>query len=101
MRTARIKADGAGYYHCMSWVIEGRYIFQEQEKEKFRRLMRQLEAFSGVQILTYTILSNHFHILLHVPERPVLSDEQLMERLAAIYEPYEVKQIAGLHQGRS
>ena len=96
MRTARIKADGAGYYHCMSRVIEGRYIFQEQEKEKFRRLMRQLEAFSGVQILTYTILSNHFHILLHVPKRPVLSDEQLMERLAALYEPYQVKQIAAM-----
>ena len=27
MRTARIKADGAGYYHVISRAIDGRFIF--------------------------------------------------------------------------
>jgi len=32
----RIKADGAGYYHCMSRIIERRHVFGAREKEKFR-----------------------------------------------------------------
>ena len=34
MRIARIKADGAGYYHCMSRIIERRHILNEPETEQ-------------------------------------------------------------------
>jgi len=27
MRFPRVKADGQGYYHCISRVVEGRFIF--------------------------------------------------------------------------
>ena len=53
MRRPRIKAEGAGYYHCMSRVIERRHIFNAQEKERFRILMRKLAGFGGLDILTY------------------------------------------------
>ena len=36
MREARIKAEGAGYYHIMSRAIEGRFIFGTPEKELLR-----------------------------------------------------------------
>ena len=35
MRRPRIKAEGAGYYHCMSRVIERRHIFGHAEKRYF------------------------------------------------------------------
>jgi putative transposase len=60
MRRARIKADGAGYYHCMSRIIEKRPILGAEEKEKFRKIMRQVEGFSGAEILTYSVMSSHF-----------------------------------------
>jgi REP element-mobilizing transposase RayT len=31
--------------------------------------MRRLERFSGVDILTYAVMGNHFHLLVRVPER--------------------------------
>lgn len=31
--------------------------------------MRRLERFSGVEVLTYVVMGNHFHLLLKVPER--------------------------------
>ena len=85
MRTARIKAEAGGYYHCMSRVIERRMAFGRYEKETFRTLMRKVEEFSGIRILTYTILENHFHILAHVPEREDLSDKELVRRLRVLY----------------
>ena len=60
MRRPRIKADGAGYYHCMSRIIERRHVFGHREKERFLELMRELAAFSGLEIFTYAVLDNHF-----------------------------------------
>ena len=81
MRTARAKIDGAAYYHVMNRILERRYILKEDVAEKFRSLMRQVEAFSGVQVVTYCIMTNHVHLLLRVPERKVLSDSEMLDRL--------------------
>lgn len=94
MRKARITADGSAYYHCMSRIIERRFVLGAVEKEKLRTVMRKLEVFCGVEILTYTILDNHWHILLKVPAPCDVSDNELIRRLGAIYEPYFVKQVA-------
>ncbi|MDB6173991.1 MAG: hypothetical protein JWL59_3302 [Chthoniobacteraceae bacterium] len=78
MRQARCKAGEdweAGYYHCLSRVIERRFIFGVEEKEYFLKLMRGYEAFCGVQIITYCLMSNHFHILVQVPHRPALAGQ--------------------------
>jgi len=61
MRSKRLTdKDGLNYYHCLSRVIEKRFIFDEKEREHFRKLMRKQEAFSGVRVLTWTCLSNQF-----------------------------------------
>ena len=93
MRRARIKANGAGYYHCMSRIIERRHILREREKQRLFSLMRSLAAFGGIEILTYCFMSSHFHILLYVPERREVSDAELIERLGYILDPGEVRQI--------
>jgi REP element-mobilizing transposase RayT len=56
-------------YHVMSRVAGGDLLFGDVEKEAFRKLMRRLERFSGVEVLTYAVMGNHFHLLLRVPER--------------------------------
>lgn len=94
MRTARIKADGQACYHCISRVIERRQLLDQAQKDAFRKLMRQVEAFCGVRILTYAIMSSHFHVLLLVPPREDLSDQQLLERLGWLYTPEEVNEVA-------
>jgi len=94
MRKARIKAENAGYYHCMSRIIERRHILGAREKEKLHHIMRSLEGFCGLEILTYCIMSNHLHILLRIPERREVSDRKLLRRFSFAYEPHVVKQLA-------
>jgi putative transposase len=93
MRSARIKLD-AGYYHCMSRVIERRMIFGDAEKERFRKLMRKISDFSGVKILTYSIMTTHFHLLTHVPEPVSISDRELIRRLRLLYSKRQVDDYA-------
>jgi hypothetical protein len=65
MRFPRVKPEGQSLYHCVSRVVDRRFIFQTSphssaETERFVRLMRRLEAFSGVRVLTYALMSNLF-----------------------------------------
>ena len=92
MRTARIKLDGRSYYHVISRIVDGRLRLGKGEKEHFRRLMRAYATFSGLNILTYSILGNHFHILLEVPEREHVDEEAVVLRMRAIYTDRQVRE---------
>ncbi len=92
VRFPRVKAEGQSFYHCVSRVVDRLFIFHASahgsaEAERFVRLMRRLEAFSGVRVLTYALMSNHFHILCEVPEAKALSEFELLERIEAGYGP--------------
>jgi REP element-mobilizing transposase RayT len=90
MRFPRVKAKGHGFYHCISRVVEGRFIFATSGpgsigSARFTKLMRCLEAFSGVRVLTYVLMSNHFHLLCEVPEPISLTEAEVLKRIEAGY----------------
>lgn len=72
-------------YHCISRVVDRRFVFEDVEREHFRMFMRMQENFSGCRVLAYCVMSNHIHILLEVPPMPEagISDEVLLKRLSA------------------
>ena len=74
-------------YHCISGVVDRRFVFAERECEAFRMFMRMYENFSSCRVLSYCVMSNHFHLLLEVPmpTEGGLSDEVLLQRLSALY----------------
>ena len=98
MRTRRLKAHpdaSSGFYHCMSRVVDRQFVFGEIEKEHFAHLMRQYARFCGIQILTFCLMGNHFHLLIEVPKRPESppNDAELLQRISAIYLPAHVEQL--------
>ena len=68
-------------YHVMSRVVDRRFIFGDEEKEFFRQTMRKLEAFTGIRVITYCIMSNHWHILMAVPSCGETDDAELLNGL--------------------
>ena len=58
-------------------------------------LMRMCEKFTGCRVLTYCLMSNHFHILLEVTPVPEggISDGVLLERLGVFYGEAQVAAI--------
>ena len=89
MRRARIKvvaADGEAVYHCITRTVNGEFLIDDVGKEVLRKQLWQVADYTGVEILTYALLSNHFHVLLRVPQQTVLpSDEELIRRYAVLY----------------
>lgn len=92
MRQARLRASRElekGYYHCVSRVVNREFVLGEEEKEVFVKMMREYERFCGVRVVTFCVMSNHFHLLLEVPRRPeegeLPGDEELLKLLGGIY----------------
>ena len=70
-----------GVYHVVSRFVDRRKVFGDEEREVFRAMMGAFAAFHQVEILTFCLMGNHFHLLIRVPERPAGFDvplEQMM-----------------------
>jgi len=88
MRQARIKVPaelGAAVYHCMSRSVNGEWLFNKPAREVLRRQLWVVAEYCGVQVLTYAILSNHFHILVRVPQKTPVCDQELLRRYRVLY----------------
>jgi putative transposase len=100
MRRARwLVAEGSVrpvFYHCVSRVVDRRFVLGAAEKEKFRTFLRMYEKFSGCRATAYCLMDNHFHILLEVPPMAEggISDDELLRRLSAICTEALVAEVA-------
>ena len=56
-------------YHVMSRTCGGEVFFDDVEKEALRRVIWRMAEFSGIKVLTYCLMGNHFHLLAEVPHR--------------------------------
>lgn len=108
MRQPRLKMPpsySVACYHCISRIVDRQFLLGDEAKEQFVSLMREYERFCGVRVLTYCLMSNHFHILVEVPERPSepLSDEALigmLEQLSGINGAGTIRQQLGWFRER-
>ena len=75
----------AAVYHCMTHTVSGTPYFDRRAKEVLRKMIWQVAAFSGVEVLTYCVMSNHFHVLIRVPEAVNISDVELLRRYQILY----------------
>ena len=87
MRLPRLKGsrEQSAVYHCISRVVGGQFLLDDLGKEKFANLLLRLAAFCGMEIITYCMMGNHFHLLVRVPIRQDPTDTELLQRLEAFY----------------
>ncbi len=82
------------YYHVISRTTDRQRTLREPEKRHFYDWMRRLEQFCGVQVVTYCLMENHFHLLVRVPQRDAqepLTEQRLRQLLPLIYKRRELR----------
>jgi putative transposase len=80
-------------YHVMSRTCGGEVLFDDVEKEALKRVLCRLAEFSGVRLVTYCIMKNHFHALVEVPKREIWlerfagaeGETRLLDHLRVLY----------------
>jgi putative transposase len=99
MRQVRIKVsahEAEAVYHCMSRTVNGERLFDGVAREILRRQLWQVAEYCGVEVVTYAILSNHFHVLARVPRWTEPSDAELLRRFHILYPkptPYQAARL--------
>lgn len=79
-RTARVKLSEAGVadYHLMSRTNDKRFLFASDEvKTLLVEALKRAADFCGVKVHAYTVMDNHFHVVVRVTrtDQPVPEDE--------------------------
>jgi len=93
MHRKRIKLEGVtAHYHVMSRFTDRLAQMDADEMHRCQGTMRKVESFSGVNILTYALMRNHFHILVEVPAPCEISDEEVIRRMWILYTPEQMTQ---------
>ena len=94
MRKARI-IENSRCYHLISRLAHQAFFLDDDEKTRAVGLLRLFEEFSGVIVLAYAIMSNHFHIFIYVPEPEVIDDKEILRRINALYRESSLAQVLG------
>jgi REP element-mobilizing transposase RayT len=84
--------------HVYNGTAGGLFLFGPGEKEHFRWLVFGAAHFCGLEVLTWTCLDNHFHLLLNVPSeaegarlRAEISEEEIFARMKKCYSKAYIK----------
>ncbi len=90
-----------GVMHAFNRTAGGLHLFGPEEKEHFRFLVFGAAHFCGLEVLTWTCLDNHFHLVLNVPSeaegarlRAEISEEEILERMKKCYSQAYLKETA-------
>ena len=84
-RTARVKLSGKGVadYHLISRTNDKRFLFQKGGiKTQLADALKRSAEFCGVRVLAYTVMDNHFHIVVRVTRTGVpVAEAELIRRV--------------------
>ena len=83
MRKPRIVRPGACYH--VTNRCANREFFLRGREDFALALLRRAAAFSGVELLDFALMGNHFHLLVRVPPREPVPDDELERRVRALY----------------
>ena len=85
-RMNRLKVLGeSAYYHIMSFTVSDEFYLKAIEKEKLKNIIQGYSRLYFVKVITYCIMSNHFHLLIKMETGESLSDKELILRLKDFY----------------
>ena len=85
MNGKRLVLSETAHYHCVSRIRGQDMLLTDDEKSRLWKLVKRVEGFSGVEVKTYCILDNHFHMILKVPKWREVDDNELVVRMRSLY----------------
>lgn len=83
-------------HHLVSRIAHRVFFMKDDECNDFVSMMRRVAAFGGIKLLGWCIMTNHFHILVHLPVRPeVIDEDEILRRVKILKGGAGADQLAG------
>lgn len=72
------------YHHLISRIAHRVYFMKDEERNDFVEMMRRVADFSGIQLVAWCVLTNHFHIFAFLPEAVEIGEEEVLRRYGVL-----------------
>lgn len=53
-------------------------------KDTVVNMLHRTAEFSGVDVLSYVVMDNHFHLCMRVPEKGIVSEDEVLRRVGLL-----------------
>ena len=85
-RVNRIKAEGVAYYHVISRIANQAFLLKGARiKDTVVNMLHRAAEFSGVDVISYVVMDNHFHLCIRVPEKIIVPEDEVLRRIGVLY----------------
>lgn len=86
-RMARMKYSDPkeGHYHIISRTVLKAFLLKKREKEYFLKLLKKMARVYFVKIETFSVMSNHFHLIIQMIPEDDITDFELRKRFEIYY----------------
>jgi REP element-mobilizing transposase RayT len=75
----RVKTYGT-VHHLVSRIAHRVYFLKDDERMDFLEIVRRVSEFTGVQLLGWCVMGNHFHLLAFLPEPQDIDECEILRR---------------------
>jgi putative transposase len=88
LRTRLTTPERDAVYHLSTRLSGNMPLLEDDHRRMCRTMLRNVACYCGVKVLNFTIMDNHFHLLLRVPKRDsrhALTKRELIDRLEVLH----------------
>lgn len=68
----------------MSRIAHRVYFMTDDVKDEFMEMIRRAADFTGIQLVAWCIMTNHFHLLVYLPEPNKLDEVEILRRFGVL-----------------
>lgn len=71
-------------HHLLNRIAHRVFFLKDDERNDFLAMMLRVAEFTGIKLLGWCIMSNHFHILVFLPERVEVDEKEIVRRIGVL-----------------
>ena len=71
-------------HHLISRIAHRVYFLKDDERKDFLEIVRRTAQFSGVELLGWCVMGNHFHLFVFLPTPHFVDEQEVLERYGAL-----------------
>ena len=75
----RVKDYGT-VHHLVSRIAHRVYFLKDEERSDFLEMVRRSAEFTGIRLLGWCVMGNHFHLLVYLPKPETLDECEVLRR---------------------
>lgn len=67
-------------HHLVSRIAHRVYFLEDDERTDFLEIVRRASLFSGIELLGWCVMTNHFHLMVYLPTAPFVEEAEVLRR---------------------